>query len=97
MGYFFRRSSTRRVNDFLAVHGPARCVAAVAALNALAADPQRIASEWERCELALVHDVPDCPPATKPALRRALEDCAGVCRNRDVARRIMVVRDSLLP
>jgi hypothetical protein len=96
MGYLFRRRSARRVDDVLDVHGPARCVAAVAALTALAADPQRIAREWERCELPLVHALPDCPPATKAPLRRALEDCAGACRNREIARRIMVVRDSLL-
>lgn len=97
MGFLFRRSSTRRVNDLLALHGPVRCQAAISALTALTADPRSIPAEWERFELPLIHDLPDCPPATKPPLRRALEDCAGACRNREVARRIMVVRDSLLP
>lgn len=97
MGFLFRRSSTRRINDLLALHGPARCHAAILALTALTSDPSMIPIEWERIELPLIHDLPDCPPATKTLLRRALEDCAGACRNREVARRIMVVRDSLLP
>ena len=97
MGFLFRRSSTRRVNDLLALRGPARCQAAIPVLTALMTDPSAIPSEWERLELPLIKDLPDCPPATKAPLRRALEDCAGACRNRKVARRIMVVRDSLLP
>ena len=97
MGFLFRRGSTRRVTDLLALRGPARCQAGVAALTAMATDPSGIPAEWERLELPLIQDLPDCPPATKAPLRRALEDCAGACRNREVARRIMVVRDSLLP
>ena len=97
MGFLFRRSSTRRINDLLVLQGPARCQAAVSALLALTTDPAAIPTEWERIELPLIHDLPDCPPTTKAPLRRALEDCAGACRNREVARRIMVVRDSLLP
>ena len=97
MGFLFRRSSTRQINDLLALKGPARCQAAVSALLALTSDPSAIPAEWERCELPLIHDLPDCPPATKAPLRRALEDCANACRNREVSRRIMVVRDSLLP
>lgn len=97
MGFLFRRSRTRRVNDLLALRGPARCQAAIYALTAMTTNPSAISTDWERIELPLIHDLPDCPPATKAPLRRALEDCAGACRNREVARRIMVVRDSLLP
>jgi len=66
-------------------------------LQALIKDPAAIPAAWERIELPLVRDLPDCPPPTKAPLRRTLEDCAQACRNREIARRIMVVRDSLLP
>lgn len=96
MGFLFRRRSVRAADRVLLARGPARCVAAVAALAELSRDPEQIPPAWERIELPLVQDLPDCPPATKLALQRALEDCSGACRNRDIARRIMVVRDSLL-
>lgn len=94
MGFLFRR--TRPVDRLLAATGPARCLIAVEVLRDLASAPERIPAAWERIELPLLRDVPDCPPDDKPALVRALEDCGGACRNRDVARRIMLLRDSLV-
>ncbi len=96
MGFLFRRSSNQLLTRVLDRQGPARCVAAVAALNTLREDPEALPRAWERIELPLVQALPDCPPATKVLLQRALEDCAGSCRHRETAQRIMVVRDSLL-
>lgn len=80
----------------LAAHGAARCLAALELLPWLTAHPEQIVAAWERCELPLVQALPDCPPASKAPLLRALENCSAACRNRDVARRIMVLRDSLV-
>lgn len=94
MGFLFRRPDA--VGRLLAAVGPARCLIAIEVLRGLVAAPERIPAAWERIELPLLRDVPDCPPDAKPELVRALEDCCAACRNRDVARRIMLLRDSLV-
>ncbi len=100
MGFLFRRATFRlrtgpSVENLLRARGAARSTIAVDLIQHLCATPAAIPATWERIELPLVHDLPDCPPATKPALIAALEDCATACRHRDTARRMMVVRDSL--
>jgi hypothetical protein len=94
VGFLFRRSDP--ISRLLTATGPTRCLQAIEVLQTLAGKPERIPAAWERIELPLLRDLPDCPPDAKPALMRALEDCGGACRNRDVARRIMVLRDSLV-
>jgi hypothetical protein len=96
VGFLFRRSPTSRIDRVLAAHGAQRCLAALEFLPWLTSHPDDIVAAWERCELPLVQAVPDCPPDAKAPLLRALENCSAACRNRDVARRIMVVRDSLV-
>ena len=96
MGFFFRRASAApAVERFLAAHGAARCAQAVRIIRHLCDTPTDIPALWERLELPLVQDLPDCPPGTKHTLIAALEDCAAACRHRETARRMMIVRDSL--
>lgn len=94
VGFLFRRQDP--IDRLLTVTGPARCLLAIEVLRGLVAFPERIPAAWERIELPLLRDVPDCPPDAKPELVRVLEDCCAACRNRDVARRIMLLRDSLV-
>ena len=94
MGFLFRRSDP--IDRLLSANGSARCLLAIEALRKLVASPERIPAAWERIELPLMRDLPDCPPDAKAALLRVLEDCGGACRKRDVARRIMLLRDSLV-
>ncbi len=96
MGFLFRRVlSAPPVERLLQARGPARCALAVTVVRRLCATPADIPAVWERIELPLVQDLPDCPPDTKRSLATALEDCSTACRHRDTARRIMIVRDSL--
>lgn len=94
VGFLFRRQDP--IERLLTATGPARCLLAVEVLQALAGRGAAIPAAWERIELPLLRDLPDCPPDAKPELVRVLEDCCAACRNRDVARRIMVLRDSLV-
>lgn len=96
MGFFYRRApAAPAVERFMAARGAARCAEAVRVVRQLCETPNNIPALWERIELPLVQDLPDCPPDTKRALITALEDCSTVCRHRDTARRLMIVRDSL--
>jgi len=94
VGFLFRRPDP--IDRLLSATGPVRCLLAIEVLQPLASAPERIPAVWERIELPLLRDLPDCPPDAKPSLMRALEDCGAACRNRDVARRIMLLRDSLV-
>ena len=101
MGFLFRRSPLtgrsveRTLSSLTQAHGAARCLLAIDVVRRLAGDPAGIPAAWDRIELPLVQDLPDCPPDAKAPLLRALEDCSAACRHRETARRIMVVRDSL--
>ena len=102
MGFLFRRppilgpSVDRQLARLIQARGAARCLVAIGTLRWLTGgDPAGIPDAWERIELPLVQDLPDCPPDAKAPLLRALEDCAAACRHRETARRIMLVRDSL--
>jgi hypothetical protein len=79
-------------------HGAGRCVAAIAVLRHLRdlGAAETVAGAWDALELPLLDALPDCPPEYKAPLREALEDVAHRCAKRDVARRVMVMRDSLL-
>ena len=101
MGFLFRRppilgpSVDRQLTRLIQARGAARCLLAIEVVRRLTGDPAGIPAAWERIELPLVQDLPDCPPDAKAPLLRALEDCAAACRHRETARRIMLVRDSL--
>jgi hypothetical protein len=67
-------------------------------LNDLAqrGDSTRIAAVWEEIELPLLQILPDCPPDSKGPLIDALDAAALVCRNRDTAKGMMTLRDSMM-
>jgi hypothetical protein len=90
-----QRGAIERV---LAANGAARCVEAARTLRALAAgsDQGAIAGIWEGIELPLLQALPDCPPDYKVELINALDACAKACTARDLAKRIMTMRNSLI-
>lgn len=94
----WRRGRRGGVAALLAVQGAARCVAAVRVCQELSrsGDPEPIVTAWEEIEMPLLQALPDCPPEVKPDLISALDACAGACTRRDVAKRIMALRNSLL-
>jgi hypothetical protein len=80
---------------WLRCHGAARCRAAIPLLANAIRHPNAIPTFWEQVELPLVEAIPDCAPSDKVALVAACEALAQATRNRDIARRIMAVRNSL--
>ena len=85
------------VDTVLRANGAARCLAAIELLRHLAgAGTNEIVTDWERVELPLLQALPDCPPDQKRVLRDALETCSKQCSQRDTAKRLMTMRDSLL-
>lgn len=86
------------VEDVLAAQGTARCIAASRLFRGLAArrDERAIARVWEAVELPVVQALPDCPPDYKIELINALDALANACATRELAKRIMAMRNSLL-
>ncbi len=86
------------VAEVLATHGAGRCLAGARLLRRLAAlgDSAAIVSAWQTVEMPLVEAAPDCPPDQKVELIDACTACANACTNRETARGIMAVRNSLL-
>lgn len=93
----WRRHRRGAAVSVLTVHGAARCRAALELLHRLAgADQHEIAAAWEAIELPLLQALPDCPPAWKPALAEAIEGCAARVAKRELAKRLMTMRNALL-
>lgn len=90
-----QKSAIERV---LLAHGAARCVEAARTLRTLATshDQAAIAGIWDGIELPLLQALPDCPPDYKVELINALDACAKTCSNREVTKRIMTLRNSLI-
>ena len=86
------------VRRVLSAVGPARCLAAVQAVNQLAreADQAVTLQAWNAIELPLLQALPDCPPNAKPALMNALDALAKVTSNRELAKRMMTLRNGLV-
>jgi hypothetical protein len=89
------RTATARI---LAAQGAARCVAAAKFLRDWTARPDQaaLALAWERIELPLLQALPDCPPDYKIELVTALDEAVKACANREVAKRINTLRNSLI-
>lgn len=94
-----RSSPKTGVAAVLRAHGPARCLAAIKLLHRLAerGDEAAIAIAWDSIELPLVEALPDCPPDAKPDFVATCDALAQACANRGLAKRVMTVRNSLLP
>lgn len=86
------------VAEVLAAQGTARCIAASRLFRRLAErrDERAIASAWDAVELPVVQALPDCPPDYKLELINTLDALANACATRDLAKRIMTMRNSLL-
>lgn len=94
------RSPRTAMARILAARGAARCVAAAHFLRGWAARPDpdqaALAAAWEQIELPLLQALPDCPPDFKIELVTALDEAVKACANREVAKRINTLRNSLL-
>ncbi|HEX3135454.1 MAG TPA: hypothetical protein VHX44_17965 [Planctomycetota bacterium] len=86
------------VQKVLAAVGPARCLAAIQVVSALKqeADQRATLAVWDAIELPLVQALPDCPPTAKPALMNALDALAKATANRELAKRVMTLRNGLM-
>jgi hypothetical protein len=93
-----RRGRRDGIERVLAAVGPGRCVEAARLLRRLAErrDQAAIAAAWEPIELPLLQALPDCPPDYKVELISALDDCAKACRDRELAKRLVTMRNSLI-
>ena len=89
------RTATARI---LNAQGAARCVAAARFLRGWAARPDQAALvlAWDAIELPLLQALPDCPPDFKIELVDALDEAVKACTNREVAKRINTLRNSLI-
>lgn len=91
-------NSRNAVQKVLGAVGPARCLAAVPVVTALAKDANQRATlaVWDAIELPLVQALPDCPPNAKPVLMNALDALANATTNRELAKRVMTLRNGLM-
>lgn len=86
------------VQKVLGSVGPARCLAAIKVVTALKqeANQQATLAVWDAIELPLVQALPDCPPSAKPVLMNALDALAKATANRELAKRVMTLRNGLV-
>jgi hypothetical protein len=86
------------IDGVLATHGAVRCLKAAQLLRAMArkGDQQAMLATWERLELPLLQALPDCPPDAKPGLMQALDELAKASTNRELAKRVMTLRNGLM-
>lgn len=86
------------VAKVLGAVGPARCLAAIRVVNDLKsqASQQATLAVWDAIELPLLQALPDCPPSAKPALMNALDALAKATANRELAKRVMTLRNGLM-
>ena len=93
-----RRGPPAAIEPVLQAQGAARCVAGARLLQELAraADQDALERAWEAVEMPLLAALPDCPPDYKIELINALDAAARACTRRDVAKRLMAMRNGLL-
>ena len=86
------------IDRVLSAHGAARCMEASRVLHGLTqrADQRALAEVWEAIELPLLKALPDCPPDYKVQLINVLDAAAKAASNRDLSKRIMTLRNSLI-
>lgn len=98
-----RRASTQAfvdgLDDFPQAPGPRRCELAVGVLRHLKRvdPPERRQEIWDAIELPLLQALPDCPPELKPIMINRLDDLHRSIKHREYQRRIMTMRNSLVP
>jgi flagellar biosynthesis component FlhA len=86
------------INEFTAARGAVRCMMAREAFEQLSdsGNNATIIPLWNALEMPLLQALPDCPPQIKEPLANALSECAKRVTNRDVAKRMMTMRNSLI-
>lgn len=89
------RGAVQKVLDAV---GPARCLAAIRVINGLKdeANQRATAAVWDAIEMPLLQALPDCPPDAKPLLMNALDALAKATANRELAKRVMTLRNGLM-
>lgn len=92
------QNSQDAVAKVLSSVGPARCLAAIKVVTSLKqeANQRATVAVWDAIELPLVQALPDCPPNAKPVLMNALDSLAKATANRELAKRVMTLRNSLM-
>ena len=78
--------------------GAMRCVIATQLFEQLAkrGNSQNIIDLWERVEMPILQAIPDCPPDQKTPLANAITDTAKQVANREIAKRMMTMRNGIL-
>ena len=86
------------IDRVLSANGAVRCVEASRVLDALAkrGDQRGLTTVWEAIELPLLKALPDCPPDYKVQLINVLDNASKAATNRELAKRIMTMRNSLI-
>ena len=90
-----RGASARGTQMVLSARGAMRCQAAADLLAQLHRQDD-IAACWEQIEIPLLEALPDCPPPFKAELIAVLDACASRCTKRELAKRIVTMRNALL-
>ena len=86
------------IDRVLSANGAARCMEASRVLNGLTTrgDQRALAEVWEAIELPLLKALPDCPPDYKVQLINVLDAASKAVTNRELSKRIMTLRNSLI-
>jgi len=86
------------IDRVLSANGAVRCIEASRVLDALAkrGDQRGLTTVWEAIELPLLNALPDCPPDYKVQLINVLDVASKAASNRELSKRIMTMRNSLI-
>lgn len=86
------------IDRVLSANGAARCMEASRVLHGLTqrGDQRAMAEVWEAIELPLLKALPDCPPDYKVQLINVLDAASKAATNRELSKRIMTLRNSLI-
>ncbi len=86
------------IDRVLSANGAARCQEASRVLHRLTSrsDQRGLAEVWEAIELPLLKALPDCPPDYKVQLINVLDAASKAATNRELSKRIMTLRNSLI-
>lgn len=92
------RSVTGAVRGIQNLHGTSRLLVIIEILQrcARSGSQDMLLETWPSLEPALREVLLDATQGHKQQLAQALNDCHALCRNRDVARSLMVVRNEML-
>lgn len=89
---------TPSIDRVLSANGAVRCIEASRVLHSLTtrSDQRGIAKVWEAIELPLLRALPDCSPDYKVQLINVLDAASKTVTSRELSKRIMTLRNSLI-